>query len=211
MKRILLSIAIFFSTMMLMAQSNLLTDGGFEKMKTGSGNFVVLNSGANKMSGFAGRWFVTFSPGGCPEGCCEGTAEITSSDKKEGNNAMMIKITKHTNRNDIKLFQTIKSVSGGIYEVSFWAKCDQDGTPMALDVLRSDQASTNNGAEPYTCNFTVSSEWKQYKLKVDISGWTNEERDNMRVSIRPNNNKKLPEGPYPKTFWVDDVVVVAAQ
>lgn len=211
MKRNLIFATVLFSAMALTAQTNLITDGGFEAMKTGTGNFVLNNSGTNRMSGFAGRWFVTFSLGGCPEGCCEGTAEVTTADKKTGNNAMMIKVTKQTNRNDIKMFQTMKAVAGGIYEVSFWAKCDQDATPMAIDVMRADQASTNNGAEPYTGNLTLSTEWKQYKLKVDISGWSDEERDNMRISIRPNNNRKLPEGPYPKTFWIDDVSFVKVQ
>lgn len=205
MKRNMIFAAIVFTATALSAQTSLLTDGGFEKMKPGTTNYVLNNSGTNRMTGFAGRWFLTFAQGGCDNGCCEGTSQITTSEKKEGANALTVTITRHTNRNDIKLFQTIKAVASGVYEASFWAKCDQDGTPMALDVLRSDQASTNNGAEPYTGNFTVSTEWKQFKLRVDLSGWTDEERDNMRISIRPNTTKKLPEGPYPKTFWVDDI------
>jgi hypothetical protein len=197
--------ALLFTATALTAQSNLLTDGGFEKMKSGTSNYVLNNSGTSRMTGFAGRWFLTFALGGCPEGCCEGTSQITNAMKKEGANSLTLTINKQTNRNDIKLFQTIKAVPAGMYEVSFWAKCDQDGTPMAVDVLRSDQPSTNNGSEPYTGNFTASTEWKQFKLRVDVTGWTEEERDNMRVSVRFNNNKKLPEGPYPKTFWIDDI------
>jgi len=209
MKKNMLVAALIISATTILAQTNLITDGGFEKMTPGTKNYVLNNSGAGKMTGFAGRWFLTFALGGCPEGCCEGTSQITNADKKEGNNALTLTINKQTNRNDIKLFQTMKAVPAGIYEVSLWIKCDQDGTPVAIDVLRSDQVSTNNGAEPYTGNFTASTTWKQIKLKVDITGWTDEERDNMRISIRPNNNKKLPEGPYPKTCWIDEVSFVA--
>jgi hypothetical protein len=211
MKKNMIVAALLISATSLFAQTNLITDGGFEKMTPGTKNYILNNSGTQKMTGFAGRWFVTFSLGGCPEGCCEGTSQITNADKKEGSNALTLTINKQTNRNDIKIFQTMKAVPAGVYEVSFWVKCDKDATPIAIDVLRSDQASTNNGAEPYTGNFTVTTEWKQIKLKVDITGWTDEERDNMRISIRPNNNKKLPEGPYPKSFWIDDVIFSAVK
>lgn len=211
MKKNMLIAAILLTATATFAQGNLLTDGGFEKMKSGTSNYVLNNSGTQKLTGFAGRWFLTFALGGCDNGCCEGTSQITNADNKEGANSLTLKIIRQTNRNDVKLFQTIKAVPPGTYEVSFWAKCDQDGTPMALDVLRSDQPSTNNGSEPYTANFTASTEWKQFKLRVDLSGWTDEERDNMRISIRPNNNKKLPEGPYPKSFWIDDVSFVKIQ
>jgi hypothetical protein len=211
MKYNMLVAALILSATSLFAQKNLITDGGFESMAPGTKNYILTNSGTQKMSGFAGRWYITFSLGGCPEGCCEGTSQIINTEKKAGNNALTLTIVRQTNRNDIKLFQTIKAVPAGIYEVSFWAKADVDGCPIALDVFRADQVSTNNGAEPFTGNYTVTTEWKQFKLKVDISGWTDEERDNMRISIRPNNNKKLPEGPYPKSFWIDEVTFTQVQ
>lgn len=187
------------------AQTNLLKDGGFE---TPAKNYIITNSGPNKLSN-NGKWFVAFSLGGCGNGCCEGTSEFNTLDKKSGNTSLKIDIVRQTNRNDIRLFQTITGVSGGIYEVSFWAKSDKDCNPIAIDVLRGNQLGSNNGVEPFTGNFTTSTQWKQFKFNVDISDWTAEELELMRISIRPNNTKKLPEGPYPKTFWIDDVSFIA--
>lgn len=196
---------VLISTITGFSQTNLLKDGGFE---TPAKNYIITNSGPNKLSN-AGKWFAAFSLGGCETGCCEGTSEFTTVEKKAGNSSLKIDIARQTNRNDIRLFQTITGVAGGIYEVSFWAKSDKDGNPIAIDVLRGNQLGSNNGVEPFTGNFTTSTQWKQFKFNVDISGWLPEELELMRISIRPNNNKKLPEGPYPKTFWIDDVSFVA--
>ena len=202
----LISLLILFATS-INAQTNLIVDSGFENPTK---NFILNNSGANKFSS-NGKWYVAFSLGPCENGCCEGTSEFTNIDKKNGNSSLKINVVRQTNRNDIKLFQTIKGVTAGIYEVSFWAKSDKEGYPIAIDVLKGTQAATNNGAEPFTGNFTTSSEWKQFKFNVNLSDWTSEELDLMRISIRPNNTKKLPEGPYPKTFWIDDVSFVAVK
>lgn len=189
------------------AQTNLLVDGGLEAPTK---NFIITNSGPNKFSN-NGKWFIAFSLGGCDNGCCEGTSEFTSVDKKSGNSSIKINILRQTNRNDIRLFQTITGVTVGIYEVSFWAKSDKDGYPIALDILKGNQLGSNNGVEPFTGNFTATTQWKQFKYNVDLSGWLPEELELMRVSIRPNTNKKLPEGPYPKTFWIDDVSFVSVK
>jgi hypothetical protein len=210
MKTKIILAALVLSAKTLFAQTNLVTDGGFEAMNPTVKNYIINNSGTNKMTVF-GKWFVSFSKGGCENGCCEGTSEITTAAKKGGNQALTLTIIRQTNRNDIKVFQVLKGVTSGTYEVSFWAKSDVEGLPIALDVLKATQASTNNGAEPFTGNFTTSTEWKQFKLKVDLSSWAPEDLDLMRISIRPNNTKKLPEGPYPKSFWIDDVAFVAVQ
>ncbi|HAI84405.1 MAG TPA: hypothetical protein DCL43_12125, partial [Chitinophagaceae bacterium] len=104
----------------------------------------------------------------------------------------------------------INAVPAGVYEISFYVKTDQV-SPVAIDILKSTQPSTNNGAAPYTGNFTATTEWQQFKLTVDISDWTDEERNELRISIRLNNNKALPTGPFPKTYWVDDVSLVKVQ
>ena len=208
MKTKMILAALILSATSLFAQTNLLTDGGFEAMNPTAKNYILVNSGTSKMQ-TPGKWFVCFSKGGCENGCCEGTSEITTTVKKTGNNALTLTIIRQTNRNDIKIFQVLNAVPAGIYEMSFWAKSDVEGCPIALDVLKATQASTNNGADPFTGNFTTTTEWKQFKLKVDLSGWANEDLETMRISIRPNNTKKLPEGPFPKTFWIDDVAVVA--
>jgi hypothetical protein len=210
MKTKIILAALILSATSLFAQTNLVTDGGFEAMSPTVKNYILNNSGTQKMQVF-GKWFVSFSKGGCENGCCEGTSEITTAAKKSGNQALTLTIIRQTNRNDIKVFQVLKGITTGIYEVSFWAKSDIEGYPIALDVLKATQASTNNGAEPFTGNYTTSTEWKQFKLKVDLSSWAPEDLDLMRISIRPNNTKKLPEGPFPKTFWIDDVAVVAVQ
>lgn len=210
MKTKIILAALVLSATSLFAQTNLVTDGGFEAMSPTAKNYILNNSGTQKLTVF-GKWFLTFAKGGCENGCCEGTSEITSAAKKSGNNALALTIIRQTNRNDIKLFQVLKGITAGIYEVSFWGKSDLEGCPVALDVLKATQSSTNNGAEPFTGNYTTSTDWKQYKLKVDLSSWATEDLDLMRISIRPNNSKKLPEGPYPKMFWIDDVAVVAVQ
>jgi hypothetical protein len=207
MKTKILFILLPFFAISINAQTNLIVDSGFENPTK---NFILNNSGANKFSS-NGKWFVAFSLGPCKNGCCEGTSEFTNIDKKNGNSSLKINVVRQTNRNDIKLFQTIKGITAGIYEVSFWAKSDKEGYPIAMDVLKGTQAATNNGAEPFTGNFTTSSEWKQFKFNVNLSDWTSEDLDLMRISIRPNNTKKLPEGPYPKSFWIDDVSFVAVK
>lgn len=206
MKAKLLILGLVFPVCALFSQTNLVQDGSFEMMPAGTKSFVVNNGG--KVTGKAGKWQVTFAKGGCENGCCEGTAEISAADKKTGNNALAVTILRQTNRNDIKVFQSIAAVPAGIYEISFWVKSDVADCPIAVDALTSLQPNSNNGKDPFTGNFTTATTWKQFKLKIDISAWTDEERNEMRVSIRLNNNKKLPEGPYPKTFWIDDVVVV---
>ena len=207
MKTKIIIAALLLSATTTFAQTNLITDGGLE---TPGKNYILSNSGANKFAN-TGKWFVSFSTGGCENGCCEGTAEYTTADKKMGNSSLKINVVRQTNRNDIRLFQTLKGITAGIYEVSFWAKSDKDGYPIALDVLKGTQPGTNNGAEPFTGNFTTSTQWKQYKYTVDVNDWTAEELDLLRISIRPNNTKKLPEGPYPKTFWIDEVSFVAVK
>jgi len=210
MKTKFLLAAMVMSASTLIAQTNLITDSGFEAMLPTAKNYILNNSGTQKMQIF-GKWFLTFAQGGCEGGCCEGTSQITSAEKKSGNNSLTLTINRQTNRNDIKLFQVMKTVSPGIYEASFWVKSNVDGCPVAIDILKATQASTNNGVDPFTGNFTASTEWKQFKLKVDLSDWTKEELDLMRISIRPNNTKKLPEGPFPKTFWFDDVEFVSVK
>ncbi|MEI6753309.1 MAG: carbohydrate binding domain-containing protein [Paludibacter sp.] len=203
MKKLLISALLLTSASVFYAQTNLITDGSFELLKVGTKSYITVSSG--KATGMSGKWQLTFAKGGCPEGCCEGTSEIVNTDKKSGENSIKIAINKQTNRNDVKLLQSIKAVPAGVYEITFWAKSDAADCPLALDVLMATQPSSNNGKDPFTGNFVSSTDWKQYKLKVDISAWTDEERNEMRISIRPNTTKTLPIGPFPKTFWIDDV------
>ncbi|MEI8087021.1 MAG: hypothetical protein WCG93_12475 [Paludibacter sp.] len=203
MKKNIILAALILSASALFSQTNLVIDGGFEAFTVGAKNYIV-NSGG-KVTGKSGKWQLAVSKGGCPDTCAKATSEIVSSVKKSGNNSMQIIIQKQTNRNDIKLLQTMVNVPGGVYEVSFWAKSD-GANPIALDVLKATQPNSNNGAVPYTAGFTTSTDWQQFKFVVDLNGWTAEELAEMRVSIRPNNFKALPAGPYPKTFWIDDVV-----
>ena len=120
MKKLIVSALFLTSALAFFAQTNLITDGSFELLKVGTKSYITLSSG--KATGMPGKWQLTFAKGGCPEGCCEGTSEIVSSDKKSGENSIKITINKQTNRNDVKLLQSIKSVPAGIYEITFWAK-----------------------------------------------------------------------------------------
>jgi hypothetical protein len=181
----------------------LVTDGGFEALTVGTKNYIV-NSGG-KVTGKSGKWQVAISKGSCPDTCAKGSSEIVSSVKKSGNNSLQLIIEKQTNRNDVKLLQSMLNVPAGIYEVSFWAKSD-GANLITMDVLKATQPNSNNGTVPYSSGFTTSTDWQQFKFVVDISDWTTEELAEMRVSIRPNNFKALPLGPYPKTYWIDDVV-----
>jgi hypothetical protein len=209
MKQVLLALTFCVGAYAVQAQTNLLTDGGFETLPAGYNKFIVNNSGKTK--GMSGKWQMVFAKGSNCEGPCgQGTASVVTSSKVGGNNAVEIKIEAQTNRNDIRLFQSINAVPAGVYEISFYVKTDQV-SPVAIDILKSTQPSTNNGAAPYTGNFTATTEWQQFKLTVDISDWTDEERNELRISIRLNNNKALPTGPFPKTYWVDDVSLVKVQ
>jgi hypothetical protein len=189
----------------LKAQPNLLTDGGFETFTAGYKSFITNSSG--KAKGLSGKWQMVFAKGGCPNGCGRGSASVVNTIKNGGNNAVEIKIDTQYNRNDIRLFQSVNNVPAGIYEVSCFIKADIS-SPVALDVLKSSQQPTNNGAMPYMGAFTATTEWQLIRFTVDITDWSDDDRNEMRVSIRLNNNKALPQGPFPKTFWVDDVVFI---
>ena len=45
-------------------------------------------------------------------------------------------------------------------------------------------------------------------MYVDLSTWTDAERTNMRISIRPNTSANLPTGPFPKNIWFDDISMI---
>jgi hypothetical protein len=205
MKKTLFAAFVCLTLTQVKAQANLLTDGGFEALASGYKGFTTITSG--KVKGMSGKWQMVFAKGGCPNGCGLGTASIVNTVKNGGNNAVEIKIDSQYNRNDIRLFQSINSVPAGIYEVSCYIKADI-ASPVALDVLKSSQQSTNNGAAPYTGSFTATTDWQLITFTVDITDWSDDDRNEMRVSIRLNNTKALPQGPFPKTFWVDDVVFV---
>jgi hypothetical protein len=185
------------------AQQNLLSNGSFEDYKTGYNGFVTITSG--KAKGLSGKWQVVLAKGGCPTGCAKGGSSIVASNGAVGANALEIKIDTMYNRNDIRVFQSVENVPAGVYEVSFLAKSNAPAL-LSVDLLKSTQQITNNGAEPFMGLMNIGTEWKRYSFVADISTWTDEDRNEMRVSIRPNSHKALPTGPYPKTFWIDDVV-----
>ncbi len=206
MKKVIFSALITLGLTSVNAQTNLLVDGGFESYQPGACKFSTISQG--KVIGMSGKWQMIFAKGGCPDGCAKGNAAIITTDKKSGNQCLEVKIDTQVNRNDIKVYQSISGTqAAGEYEVTVWVKASSI-SPIAIDVLKSTQQNTNNGAVPFTGNYTATTEWQQFKLTVNISDWTDEERTEMRVSVRFNNNKALPIGPYPKTFWVDDISFV---
>ncbi len=206
MKRTILALSLFTLVLSTKAQTNLLVDGGFESLNPGPSSFST-NSGG-KVNGLSGKWQMIFGKGGCPGGCGQGSANIVTTEKKMGNNAIEIKVDSAVNRNDIKLFQSIAGIQPvGEYEVSFWVKASV-ASPMAIDLLKGTQPHPNNGGLPFAGFFTATTQWQQFKFTTNIVDWTDADRTEMRVSIRVNNNKSLPVGPYPKIFWIDDVSIV---
>ena len=182
----------------LLAQTELLKNNGFEEK-------AVVN-GLN-YKGMIGQWQLSFAPGSCPEGCAAGQFKTVEEGVFEGKKALQIVIEKQTNRNDIKLIQVIANAEAAIYKLSVALKADKANTPVTVDLLKMAQASPTNGTPPFAIGFKVSTEWKVYTGSFDLTNWTEEERKNLRISIRPNSSvtTALPTGEYPKTVWVDAV------
>ncbi len=196
----------FFST----AQAqNLLQNSGFESYAAGYSGYMTTGNG--NATSLPGVWQLAFVGNNYPTctGASCGTTQIDNSTAYSGNNSLQINITKHTNRNDIRLFQSIANPpSANNYVVTFYMKSDVSGYPLTVNVFKSTEAINSNGsgapASPYQA-FTTSTRWLQYKMYVDLSSWTTAERTNMRISIRPNTTTAVPSGTYPKVFWFDDI------
>lgn len=201
--------AVVLSTVALQSfsQNNLIVDGGFEALTAGTDNHLIKTHAAPR--GKTGKWQLSIVAGNCPESCATGTSVVDNAVKNSGNNSLRIDITKQTNRNDVRLVQTLKGVAPAEYEITFYAKTSVDA-PISLEVLNAKLGSPTNGIVPYVTEFSASSTWKQYRFTVDISEWTDEELKEIRIAIRPNSKKStaLPSGPFPKSFWIDDVTMV---
>lgn len=188
---------------------NLLLNGGFESFAFGFSGYMVTNAG--NATGLSGQWQLAFSGNDFPacSGASCGTTFIDTSEQYTGTKSLFLNITKHTNRNDIRLFQSIATPPvGNQFVVSFSMMADKAGYPVTVNVFKSTEGITSNGACTVASpcqTFTTSTRWRQYKMYVDLSTWTVAERTNMRISIRPNTSTALPAGPYPKTFRFDDI------
>ncbi|QEK51847.1 T9SS type A sorting domain-containing protein [Pedobacter aquae] len=197
------------------AQSNLLSNAGFEITPTGTPAFLN-TSNAGTPSGRPNEWQLIISSSNCSGSpCALGSATIVSNTVNSGARSLFLQIDKQTNRNDIRLLQSfgnITPVPAGNYVVSFYMKSDQV-YPVTVNIFKSTESITSNGdgsgtvATPLQV-FTPTSTWRRYKMYVDISTWTVTERTNMRISIRPNTSTALPTGPYPKNIWFDDISIV---
>ncbi len=206
-KKIFNLICLLFSLNILHAQ-NLLVNGGFETFTSGFSGYATTGSG--NATGLSGQWQLAFSGNNFPtcSGASCGTTQIDNSTQNTGNHSLQINITKHTNRNDIRLFQSIANgPTANNCVVTIFMR--SDGVyPVTVNVFKSTEAINSNGA----CNaaspcqsFTIDTRWRMYKMYVDLTSWTQAERNNMRISIRPNTTNALPAGPYPKSFWFDDI------
>lgn len=187
---------------------NLLQNSGFENYAAGISSYMTTGNG--NATGLSGQWQLAFVGNNYPtcSGASCGTTQIDNSTQNSGNNSLQINITKHTNRNDIRLFQSIATgPNANNCVVTLYMKAD--GTyPVTVNVFKSTEAINSNGAcdANSPCqSFTVSTRWLQYKMYVDLSTWTAAERTNMRISIRPNTTTAVPSGTYPKVFWFDDI------
>lgn len=194
----------------LSAQTNLITNPSFETFATGTANFVVNNSGT--ATGRPNLWQLVIATGSCSGSCALGSATIVDNTASSGSKSLFLQIDKQTNRNDIRLLQSFGNVTpvpAGNYVVYFYMKSDQV-FPVTVNIFKSTESITSNGAGNVSSPlqvFTTSSQWKKYKMYVDLSTWTNAERTNMRISIRPNSGatSALPAGPFPKNIWFDDI------
>ncbi len=202
-------VCLIFSVLFTNAQ-NLLTNGGFETYTAGTSSYMT--TGGGNIAGLSGQWQLSFSGNNYPtcSGASCGTTLIDNSTKNSGNNSLQINITKHTNRNDIRLFQTIGTPpTGNTFVVTFYMKSDLANYPVVVNVFKSTEASNSNGActvDSYCQAFTTTTAFKEYKMYVDLSTWSVSERTNMRISVRPNTgtSSAAPSGTYPKIFWFDD-------
>lgn len=207
MKKLFLSIALAAVSIVAFSQDNLVTDGGFETLKAGSDTYLIRTHASSK--GKTGKWQLSIVSGTCQDSCATGNSLIDNTVKNSGSNSLRVDITKQTNRNDVRLVQTLKGIVPAEYEITFFAKASAD-SPISLEVLNATLGSPTNGVAPYVAEFLVSSTWKQYKFTVNISEWTDEELKEIRIALRPNSRKStaLPLGAYPKSFWIDDVTMV---
>lgn len=210
-KKFIQSVLVFFllTKSVVFGQTNLLTNPGFESSATGTPNFVINSSGT--ATGNPNLWQLVISTGSCSGSCALGNASIVTNTANSGSKSLFLQIDKQTNRNDIRLFQSIGNmVPAGNYVVTFFMKSDFV-FPVTVNIFKSTESITSNGAGNVSSPlqvFTPSSGWKRYKMYVDLSTWTDAERTNMRISIRPNSGFGLPTGPYPKNIWFDDIAIV---
>lgn len=189
----------------LMAQE-LLTNGGFESLAVGTSSYVTTGNGS-VATNFQGIWQLTFVSSG---GASTGSSAIVDTTKNSGSKSLALTITKHTNRNDIRLFQTINNATGKNYVLNFYMRGSNNGDSVVVNVFKSTDAINSNGALPndilVLCRTSTS--WTRYKIFVDLSSWPDSAKRNMRISIRPNtgiNSSPAPSGPFPKTYWFDDI------
>ena len=189
-------------------QTNYINNGGFESSSAGT-SIAVAGNGTTNNSG-AGNWqgsFVAISS--------TGAAVVVDTQKNGGSKSIYLNITKHTNRNDIKLIQVIPNSTippAAICVLTFYMKGANTGDSVVANVFKSTANSNANGvsgdvSQPANL-FITTNYWKMYKMYVDLSTWTTAERTNMRISIRPNSglsSSPTPSGPFPKSYWFDDI------
>ena len=209
MKKYTLLFLLLVATLDVVRAQNLLSNGGFESYTAGFSGYMTTGNG--NATGLPGQWQLAFVGNNYPtcSGASCGTTQADNSTQNSGNNSLQINITKHTNRNDIRLFQSIATPPvGNNFVVTVYLKSDANNYPLTVNVFKSTEAINSNGS----CNasspcqtFNTTTRWRQYKMYVDLSSWSVAERTNMRISIRPNTSTAVPAGPYPKIFWFDDI------
>jgi hypothetical protein len=105
MKQFLLLI---FSVIFFEAQAqNLLGNSGFESYTSGTNSYMTSSNG--NATGLSGVWQLAFVGNNYPtcSGASCGITTIDTTTQNNGKNSLEIIITKQTNRNDIRLFQSL--------------------------------------------------------------------------------------------------------
>jgi len=136
-------ISCFAISLPLTAQE-LLVNSGFESFSTGTNSYVTTGNGS-LATNMQGVWQLTFVSSG---GASTGTSAIVDTTKNSGSKSLALTITKHTNRNDIRLFQTINNATGKNYVLNFYMRGSNNGDSVVVNVFKSTDAINSNGALP---------------------------------------------------------------
>ncbi len=205
MKHIFTVFSLFFALVMN-AQVNLIANGDFENFAAGDSSY--LTTGTGDVTGKPGVWQLSVY-GNTASSLAQAYSKIVDTTSFSGSKSLAITIRKQSTQWAIRLFQSMPAVEADKYVVTFYLKSNQADMPVSVDVLKSTFGYPSVATAPFAVQFKATKNWKQFKMYIDVTGWTAAERNNMRISIRPNSvvGSTLPAGPFPKICWIDNVSV----
>jgi len=205
MKHTILALALLFASY-ANAQVNLISNGGFESFAVGDSSY--LTSATGDVTGKPNAWQLSVY-GNTASSLAQAYSKIVDTTSFSGSKCLALTIKKQSTQWAIRLFQSMPAVAADKYVITFYLKSNQADMPVSVDVLKSTFGYPSVAVAPFAVQFNANKSWKQFKMYVDVTGWTAAERNNMRISIRPNTvvGSTLPAGPFPKICWIDDISV----